>query len=240
MDKIIKNTNKPLLLLYLLILQNKDEKCCNILRIFMNYHSNIFLNYNIFRLHIFDKKENSKKLLIEYYNSIKSQISILNKIKKFKTKFTNKFFWRYNLEEQICYLKKLNTKFLAIFECNKNIYPFHIKLELITNLKDINYFTNVIYERLTEVYKLFGFKFFKNNNLLLINELEFFDLGYVNKVNYLSYIYLKITCYLNKYIYLFELYFLNKKKIEIMINYKIKPLEVIVETFDSEIEYNDT
>ena len=63
MDEIIKNTNKPLLLLYLLIEKNTDDECCNIFRIFMTYHSNMFLNYNFFKMKILDDKTKSKELL---------------------------------------------------------------------------------------------------------------------------------------------------------------------------------
>lgn len=238
MDENIKNTNKPLLLLYLLIEKNKDTDCCNIIRIFMTYHSSIFLNYNILKMNVLSNKNKSKELIKNYYLLVRNQINLLNKLKKVKTKFNKKNFWNKDLNYIANYLKNLNCKFLSIFECNKSLHPFYLKLDLIYNESNIIFFTNIIYERLKDIYNLFGYKFFKNHNLVLINELEFVNLEYINKINYLSYIFLKISNYLNKYIYIVDLYVINKEKLNILLDYNIIPMEISIETFDSEEEYD--
>tara|TARA_Y100000389_G_C17363642_1_gene465081 strand:+ start:190 stop:933 length:744 start_codon:yes stop_codon:yes gene_type:complete len=239
MEDIIKNTKFPVLLLYVLLLKNDDEECCNILKYFLKYHLEIYLKLNMSKLiKLLKEKDSSIKLLKNFNKLLINQINLLNKIKKIKNKFNKNRFWYKNVNKQIEYLVDLDNKFKSIFECNKNLNFFHYRLEYIKKETDIMFFTNELYFRLSKVYKLFGYSFFKNHKILITTELDFFDLDYVNKVNYVSYIFFKIEYYLSRYIYLFKLYKYNQHDIELFLS-DVKPLDIIPDNFDSEIDYQE-
>ena len=240
MNEIIKYTKYPILLLYIMLNKYNDEDCSNLIRIFLKYHSNFFIKYNILKFKkLLKNKKQTKLILKKYYFLVRKQINILNKIKKIKNKFTNKFFWIKNIDKQIEYLENLNLRFLAIFECSKSNIFFHNKLILIKRENDIKFFNNIINEKLTSTYKLFGYNFFKNNKILLITQADFENLTFENKVQFTKYIFSKIYLILQHYLYLFKIYKLNQKELEILMDDSIIPFNIILENFDSEIEYND-
>lgn len=239
MININENSKNPLLLFYLICDKYDDENLHKILSKYLYYYYNYLLNYNLLKIKSLENKKKSKKILIEFKNLYNSQIVILKSLKKIRTKFNKFNFWKKTLDNQIKYLEKLNDMFLSIFECSKSTINFYNKLTYIQTDNDIRYFSNVIYNRLSDTYKLFGYHFFKNNKILLINQIEFEDMSFKSKIKYTKYIFLKISLVINEYLYLFRLYKLNQNDIKNIIEPEYLDMEIEETNFDSEIDYND-
>ena len=129
--------------------------------------------------------------------------------------------------------------FLSIFECSKSTINFYNKLTYIQTDNDIRYFSDVIYNRLIDTYKLFGHSFFKNNKILLITQIQFDDMSFKSKIKYTKYIFLKISLIINEYLYIFKLYKLNQNDIKNIIDPEYLDMEIEETNFDSEIDYNE-
>ena len=212
----------------------------NIKKLFIkNYLKN---HYNLIKdkKKIFINKNKTYEVLNDFDNISKNKKIILRKFKKIKSKFTNKFFWKKDLEKQLEYLENKFKMFLALCDCsNTSMILFH-KLETLPqyNNKIVIYHSNLIYTRLSKIYSLLGYNFFKNHKISILTELEFCNLNFNNKIIFFRHIYGKINILLKKYIYLFKIYIINKKQLLSICN-NYKELDISLNNFDSEMEYND-
>lgn len=237
LDNYIKNLRLPALLLFIITILDLND---NITKLFIKFYLKNHYNLIKDKKKIFINKNKTYEVLNDFDNISKNQIIILRKFKKIKSKFTNKFFWKKDLKKQLEYLEKLFKMFLALCDCsNTSMILFH-KLETLPyyNDKIITYHSNLIYTRLSKIYNLLGYKFFKNHKISIITELEFCNLDFNNKIIFFRHIYSKINLLLKKYIYLFKMYIINQKQLLSICN-NYEELDISLNNFDSEIEYND-
>lgn len=235
LENDIKNINFPLLLIFIITILDINDNITKIfIKIYLKYHHNLIKD----KKKIFINKIKTYEILNDFENICKKQSNLLKKIKKIKKKYTNKFFWKKDIEEQANYLEKLFNSFLSLFDCSKSpIILFH-KLETLVNSKEKNiiYHSNLIYDRLIKIYQLLGFKFFKNHKISIITELEFCDLDFNGKINFFKHIFSKINYFLKKYMNIFYLYNLNQKELIAICN--INEIKISIDSFDSELDYN--
>jgi hypothetical protein len=240
----IKISKIPLLLLLIVIIKKElldDESLSYIIRIFMKYHFNIFLNFNcekiINRLNDYNLTINTIK---DFYSNLKKQIYLLEKIKDFRKGFNKHFFWNLNIDNQISYLEKLRIKLNSINDCcNSNMF-FHSRIKLSIINDNVNFFeinTYEIFNRLKLIYKTFGYKFFSNNKINIITYEDYNDMSYINKCNYFEYIYFKILAKLNNIIDIFILYNCCKTNLNNLVNPKIVNIEPSIFNSDIELDF---
>ena len=239
MDKIIKETRHPLTILYI-VLCNKnipDHQKCIVVRLFFKYHINIALEYNLLMFYdILEDNPATYYLIKDVYNIINTQLGLKQLLLKFKSMYKNKFFWKQQIKDQIISLDKLYTIFLSIFDGSKSIFYFHTKLKTVTEPN--SYHINEIEYRLRKLYSLLKKDFFKENNILLLNNEEFYDLKFENMVKYTEYIFNKINSLLSKYIGYFELYENYRQKFENIITISYA-LDIDIIDVDSDIDTYD-
>lgn len=236
----IKNS-KTQVAFFLLFIKNKDvfkdDDIALIIRLFLKYHFDVFLNYNFLHFtKMLDDYYLSINVLKDFYNLIKKQENLLNLIKIIKPSFKKTHFWKKDIESQINNLMDLKLRFLSIFDCSFGNISFSLKLRSIENpseyIKDIH--TNEIIKRLLLIYKLFGYNFFMNNNIILVTINDIFDMTFKNRINYFDYIFGKINKILINFINILSLYNLNL----VELNCLLKPIQLNfeIEALDSNID----
>ncbi len=239
MDKIIKETKNPLVILYIVLSNNNisDQHKCIVIRLFFKYHINIALEYNLLMLsEILENNTAAYYLIKEIYNIIIIQLGLKDLLLKFKNMYKNKFFWNTDIKKQISFLKNLYTIFLSIFDGSKSIFYFHLKLKTITEPN--SYHIHELESRLRKLYNLLKKPFFTENNILLLNNEEFHNLKFENMVKYTEYIFNKINSLISKYIDYFELYENYRQKFENIITIE-NMLDIDIIDVDSDINIDD-
>lgn len=241
MDKIIKDTKYPLIILYI-VLCNKnilDKHKCIVVRLFFKYHINIALEYNLLMFNeILEDCPSTYYLIKDVYNIINTQLGIRDLLLKFKRMYKNRFFWTQEITKQISLLKNLYTIFLSIFDGSKSTFYFHLKLKSMNNPNSTEYHIHEIESRLRKLYNLLKRDFFVENNILLLNNEEFYNLKFENMVKYTEYIFNKINSLIYKYIDYFELYENYRQKFENIITISYE-LDIDIIDFDSDIDIDD-
>jgi len=187
----IKNCEKPLLLLFLYSKKYNDEELYYILRFFMKYHFDIFINNNILNIININNKE-SIKIILKLNKILGNQLNILKNIKQIKYK---KIFWKMDINNQILYLDKTLNIFKSHFDCSiGNLYFYNrLKLALTDNDNIQNEYTVELFNRLKGVYKMFGINFFINNNIELMSYDDFFDISFMGRIKYTERVFIKIN-----------------------------------------------
>lgn len=238
----IKNSTTQLVF-FLLFIKNKDifkdDNIALIIRLFLKYHFNIFLEYNILHFtQLLDEYYLSINILKDFYNLIKKQENLLNLIKLIRTTFNKKKFWEKDIESQIKYLVDLKIRFLSIFDCSIGNISLQLKLRSIENPSNeiINIHTNEIIKRLLLTYKIFGYNFFVNNRIILVTINDVFDMTFKNRINYFEYIFSKINKILTNYINILSLYNLNLVELKCLLN--PTPLNFEIDSLDSDIDFD--
>jgi hypothetical protein len=241
MDKIIKETKHPLTILYIVLCNNNitSQQKCIVVKLFFKYHINIALEYNLLILsEISENSMPSYYLMKDIYNIIIIQLRMKDLLLKFKSMYKNKFFWKIEIKEQIVFLKNLYTIFLSIFDGSKSTFYFHLKLKNITYPN--SYHIHEIECRLRKLYNLLKKPFFTENNILLLNNEDFYDLKFENMVRYTEYIFNKINSLICKYIGYFELYENYREQFENIISISnMLDIDIDISDFDSDIDTCD-
>ena len=164
MNKIeekIKNIKFPLITLYYIFCNNdiNDNTKSIVLKCFFKYHMNIAIEYNLLTFkNILTDYPLTYNNIIDIYNIISRQLSILPYLFKFKRIYKNNIFWKKNILDQIIYLKQLHITFLSIFDGSKGMLYFHLKLKSIE--KPNNYHIEEIILRLKKTFNIFNKRFF--------------------------------------------------------------------------------
>lgn len=228
-DYIFKHTNTPILLLFVLINNEKmnDDNIEIILKYFFYYNDILSLKINIIQL--VNKYKYSNDIVKNYYNIINKQLKILPFIKKIKIAYPYKYFWSKDICVQIEYFKKKLNLFLSYFDCSKGNITFMIKVRMGYH-NSIEIIENEMIDRLIKTKKLFKLPFFKNNSIILISLENFLDLTYENKINYMDYIFISCLKKIVNYINYLELYNIYRTELENLLDPKIIN---IIETTDS-------
>ena len=229
----ISSTKKPLTLYLFYLKKYDDNECYYITRFFMKHHFDLFIKYEIHKL-IDIKKEQTYNVIIKVNSIIKKQYNL---IKIFKTFKYRNFFWKLKLPEQVEHLNKQLKLFRSHFDCSIGLIYFHEKIKVIINEKDQEQNTEEIFNRLKLVYKMFGIKFFQNNNINLISYEDFFDISFMGKVKYTEYIFAKINNILLSMLDKFTLYSSLQQELYNIVNPKIYKIKVICNEIDIDINF---
>jgi hypothetical protein len=232
----IKNIKYPIIFIFSLIPYKSeigDYNLSIVLRLFIKYHSNILLEYNIKKIFIDELDNNSISLnvLINFYKLIAKKLPLIFVLKKWHTIYNNNNFWILSLDNQIDYLFNIKSRFNSIYDCSRGGTPYHYKLAHI--FKDNKYNKNEIMENIVDrlicILDIFDKNIFVSLNIPLITISDLYNLSNENILKYIISIYEKISELLNQTIKIFHSY----NMICIKINNLINPTNI-----DSETEYD--
>lgn len=236
MDNYIKELKHPVLFLFKLSYYEDNIEIYDldiILRLFIKYHSNILLNYNI--RDIFPDSD----AITDFYKLLREKIELLLLIKKLKSMYKNRDFWRLNNSDKIQYLYEKQLYFKSIFDCAKGGMPYHLKLYniLTSNKSDRDYILTDLEDRLEKILSIFKERIFKSFDIPLITKEFLYTLENENIIKYLKAIFEKFSVLLEKTINLFELYGILTLKIENLLN--PSNIEINNKIIDSETDNDD-
>ncbi len=238
-DDIIKDTKYPLLMIYKII-NNKDisdnYKYASIKCLF-KYHIMVAIEHNL--LEIDNLEENFPliyNLIKDIYYIISKQLNIILHIIKFKKSYSEKSFWKLDINNMIDYLKKLHNSFLCLFDGTKGAFYFHLRLKGMTESN--NYHLEEMNDRLVKTVKMFKLNFFNEYKILLLSNYQFIDLTFENKIKYIEYIFSKINNILINIINYLTLYDNYRLQLYNILYYQSN-ININVEDVNSDIEQDD-
>ena len=216
-----------------------DWQLSLIVRYYFKHNFELCMYHTLFKyIDKFENKQITQRIISDFYILIKKKVCIINILKKFRKAYTKNNFWSLDLGEQLSHIHHLKKLFLSNYEVYKSNVPFHIKIYCILkdNPKDYLAVEQLI-ERLRIIFKLFGYKFFKEYNILLINNVDFRFLSNDKKIKYASYFFHKVNKNINRIINSFELYNSVNTRLSNLLN----PIPIKVETdiVSSETIYDD-
>jgi hypothetical protein len=238
----ISNIDSPIFFLLNLIYHQGNISDINfsiILRLFLNFHQNIALNYNLKKL--FQNELNNKPLsfnvLNKFYKLTNKKISLMLILKKWYDIYENIKFWNLKISEQLDFLIDMRDQFLSLYDCAKGGVPLHNKIYALLNSESKNIIMKNLEERLFQMLKLVGSKIFISMNIPLISVVEFYSLTNENIIRYLVIIFEKFNDLFLNTIKLFSLYNLACSQLNGLIKPKIITINMSV--IDSETEIDD-
>ena len=240
----LSQINNPLVFLFKLISyidEIDDINLSIILRIFLKYHTNVAINYNLKKIFIneLNNKFLSRTVLNDFYKLMHKKTSLIIILKKWYDVYNNKDFWKLSLNQQIDFLSNIKIYFLSLFDCSKGGMPLHYKVGSLLKSKNINkdIIINDLIERLIKILKLFGSKLFQTLAIPLLTVSDFTKLTDENIIKYLVVIYDKFNELLNQTIKLFDSYNL----IYLQLNNLFNPLIININSIciDSDTEADD-
>jgi hypothetical protein len=239
MNTIIRETQYPLLLIFNILNNNniKDEKKYLTIKIFLQYHIIIAVEYDL--LEINNLEENAPltyNLISDVYHIISKQLNILSHIILFKKAYINIKFWKLEIEQMIIYLNKLHNTFLSLFDGSKGMFLFHLRLK---GMKEGNsYHLDEMHDRLKKTYDIFKLNFFNQYKIILLNNYQYIDLSFENKIKYTEYIFNKINNILLHIINYLKLY--NNYRLQLYnLLYNETNIDININNVDSDIDNDD-
>jgi hypothetical protein len=250
-DDDIKNIKNPIIFIFNLISYKSelgDNNLSIILRLFIKYHSNILLEYNIMTIFIDELNDVSLSLnvLINFYKLIADKFSLILVLNNWHTIYNKNDFWKLTIIKQIEYLSIIKHKFNSIYDCSYGGTPYHHKLAHI--FKDNNFdkkeIMNDIVDRLNYILEIFDTNIFISLDISLITLSDFYNLSNENILKYIVDIYDKFSELLNQTIKVLKSYNLICTQINNLINpclIKNNPCLIKINSvnIDSETEYED-
>ena len=239
LDKMIHTMENPIIYMNHVLTDLKsydDSMLCLIFKLIIKYHFDVMnkIDISCFKNQLINYPI-TFDIINTYYQLIYIQLNILPFLQKWKTIYINSRFWKQSIQNQIISLRKLRTTFLAIFDGSKGTMLFHINL-LMTQYN--TYHVDEMISRLTMVFKLFKYTFFDKIGCNVITLDSFIYMSYDEQKKYISTIFIKVIKTLNTYISYFELYDINRIKLENLSNPTIL-IEIDTDDVDSDIELND-
>lgn len=240
----ISQIKNPVVFLFKLISYIDDIGDINlsiILRIFLKYHSEVGLDFNLKK--ILSKELKTKFLswavLNDFYKILNKKFSLIIILKKWYNVYNNEKFWKLSLDNQIDHLANIKIHFLSIYDCAKGGMPLHYKIGANLKEKKINrdFIIDNLIERLLQILNIFGSKLFQTMEIPLITINAFTKLTDENIIKYLIVIFDKFSELLNQTIKLFDSYNL----ICLQLNNLLNPIIININTIniDSETEADD-
>jgi hypothetical protein len=240
----IKNIKNPIIFIFNLISYKSelgDNNLSIILRLFIKYHSNILLEYNIMTIFIDELNDDSLSLnvLINFYKLIANKMSLIFVLKNWHKIYKKNDFWALTIIKQIEYLSNIKHKFNSIYDCSYGGTPFHYKLAHI--FKDNKYYKKEIIDdivnRLNYILEIFDTNIFVSLDIPLITLSDFYNLSNEDILKYIVDIYNKFSELLNQTIKVLNSYNLFC----IQINNLINPCLIKINSvnIDSDTEYED-
>ena len=240
-EEKIQTLQNPLSFIYIIIKKGNylDEDLALLLRYFLKYHSNIAIQNNFLPFNaLLSDFPLSVKIIQDFYYLSNKLNDLLFILKKIKTAYPKKELWKLNLINQIDYMKNLRQRFLAIYDCAIGPVTFQLKMKALLNTDvQLDIHINEMYERLQLTFRLLRYSFFINNNILIIDNFEFAEMSFINKIKYVEYVFMKINKILQGYINYFQLYESIRAQLENLLN--PIPINIQIDLVQSEIESDD-
>ena len=226
-DKNIKDNKYPLILIkkFFSSLHTIDDYNASImLRYIIKNNLDLFYNYPFYVLcENISKIKNPEiiKILETFYEIIHTKIILLSNLKEWFDIYKNKKFWEKTQEQQIKELVTKKNLIKANFDTSKGGISFGLKIIPIlrNNNESVKFDTlESICIRLRNILKYMGIGFFKNTNIPIYTEEEFYNLSIEDIIKYTNFVYLTIVDILEKFIIVFEEYDMINLRIENLIN----------------------
>jgi len=225
----IKNTKYPYVLIqkfFLSIETIEDKYASIILRYIIKNNFIIFTNipfYVIIKDIPKDKYPETIDTLKMFYELIKQQMKLLEKIRKWFEAYKNKNFWNKELNEQLVDLYLMRDLIKANFDTSKGGVPFGFKMMGIIKNSNVNSAAKQITiesaaERLKNVLEIIGSEYFKKINLPIFCSLDFFELEPEEIIKYTNIVYFKTVETITMTIDLFENYNMICLKLDNLLN----------------------
>lgn len=241
-EELIKSSKNPLILLIIIITNKEQLLDCElalIIRLFMKNHFTIFIKITKEQMSSFiNKLENyieTQNIILDFFVNLEKQVNLMRKIKKFSL-CMNPYYQKQKIIKQLEILEKKYMLFKATNDCSIGFLSFHEKIKTLDNDK-YNVNTNEMLDRLTYIYKLFGYNFFKCNNISMISYYDFEDFNINKRVRYVEYIFNKVNYIITDIINNIKLYDCIRNNMLSIINPKF--ISINIDNLNSEIDYND-
>jgi hypothetical protein len=227
----IINIKNPLVFIFKLSTNNINDSELNIiLRLFLKYHSETALSFNL-------KELFNNKIIDDFYELIHKKVSLLMILKRWYDIYKNNDFWE--CDDKVKFLLETKEYFLGIFDCSHGGTPFHIKLIDLFNCNNYDKY-EVLYnikDRLELILKIFGPGVFECIGIPLIKVSDFLNFSHHGIITYLTAIFNDMSELLNQTIILFTNYNNIIEDLENLLN----PVILTIESseINSDIDVDD-
>ena len=205
-----------------------------ILRLYLKNNINLAINHNLKKMLmeelILYNKKSSLQFINKFYNFISIKyvlIKLINKLYLYHKKnkdinviLLSKKLWNLSINDQIEYIENVKLQFLAIFDCSKGGILYHHKLRNFNknNNPSFHIIMENIKERLLLLLKLFGINLFKELNIPLIKNSDFYNKNILFYIKYFELIFQKFYKFINETLFIFENYNIISNKIINLLN----------------------
>jgi hypothetical protein len=240
----IKNIKYPLSFFYRIIVvkdQINDYELGIIFSHYLNYHLSICFDNPLFLIAL-DLKEShpySWKVLNNFYSScyyiILSSVNLIS----FRICYKKKFFWKLSNDNKLDYINNKIKQINAIFDTSFSSNPFYLKYRISMKRKKNQQTLLEMANRLQQIYKLFGFKFFQIYQIKLLTLIEFKILNIKDQVNYASYIFKTIISILNSIYKNLELFTSHSQRLKNIINPVMIDIDIGTDSVNSETDFEE-
>lgn len=209
--------------LFNIVSDNTNLEKTKSLKIFIKNNFEFVTNNNILDIlsDIVYKDSELWRVLYSFYNLINHKINIVYKLKKWKDIYTNDIFWDLSTIDQIDFLNNLRIFFLSIYDCSQGGSVYHIKLMMIFQSNNYNYYQIMedIEDRLKRILDLVGSKIFEHLKIPLITVRELYNLSNDQILKYITVIFKNIKQLLDEVIELFYNFNLVCSKLNILLTH---------------------
>ena len=160
------------------------------------------------------------RILYCFYSLLNYKINLVYQLKKWKDIYINDIFWNLSTLEQIDFLNNLKIYFLSIYDCSQGGSVYHIKLMMIFQSNNYNYYQIMedVEDRLKRILDLFGQKIFEHLNIPLITVRDLYNLSNEQILKYFTVIFKSIKQLLDEIIELFQNFNLVCEKLNILLS----------------------
>tara|TARA_Y100000389_G_C17417556_1_gene494673 strand:+ start:622 stop:1389 length:768 start_codon:yes stop_codon:yes gene_type:complete len=244
-DQIITQISEleyPVLFFFKLIINKNllnDYHMGLIVSNFFKFHFKLAINYPLFYL-TKDLKENhiyTWKIINNFYNSIIYIIQISPNINKFKNSVNKLKYYEFSVENILKKTKLLLNIVKSNFDSNYSNTPFYLRYHMLMKSNKHDKVTHdQLVNRLINVYKLLGIKFFNLYNIKLLTLEEFNSLTIKERVKYSAYFYNLTKSILQNNIRYLELLLFHKQRITNIVNPKIIDIETKYTSSETDFE----
>ena len=190
----------------------------NIIKIYLDKFADEIVIYNIKYLFIdkLDDYPESSELLNKFYSLYLYKIKIIYLIHKWYKIYNKKSFWKLSTKNQILHIENIKKRFHSIYE--NNTYLLKIT-ELLSYTLDRYTVIENIKDRLSLIYKIFGYKIFETLDIPIVFSLSVDDACNDAIIYYLKLIYDKINKLLEDTLLIFKLFENTNNEINRLLQY---------------------
>lgn len=244
-DKIITQISEleyPILFFFKLIINKKllnDYHMGIIISNYFKFHLKEIINYPLFLLTSNLKKTHtySWKLVNNFYNSIIYITNISPLIRNFINSINKLKYSNDSLENKINKIKTMLNIIKSNFDTCYSSTPFYLRYHIIMKNNKYNYSCHYeMINRMVNIFKLLGQKFFNRYDIKLLTIADFENLELKERVKYCAYVFNFTKSVLQNNIRYLELLLFHKQRLTNILNPRIIDIETKYTSSETDFE----